>query len=168
MPHFPLSQFESWGLVAVTHISIYFYCVCGSNLIWSTGKLPEGATKLLSLESLNLSDTFLEFLPANFGRLTKLRLLELRENQLATLPKSMARLTALKRLDMGQNDLCDLPEVVGSIPSLTELWVDGNKLDVLPEFLGHLQVSFCQLLSLPLSFSLLNRPYINELFLVSC
>ncbi len=106
----------------------------------TTGKLPEGATKLLALESLNLSDTFLEFLPANFGRLTKLRHLELRENQLATLPKSMARLTALRRLDLGQNELSDVPEVVGSIPSLTELWLDGNKLDVLPDLLGQLPV----------------------------
>jgi hypothetical protein len=106
----------------------------------ATGKLPEGATKLVALEELYLNDTFLEFLPANFGRLTKLRLLELRENQLATLPKSMARLTALTRLDLGQNDVTDLPEVVPSIPSLTELWLDGNRLDVLPDSIGSLQV----------------------------
>ena len=106
----------------------------------ATGKLPEGATKLVALEELYLNDTFLEFLPANFGRLTKLRLLELRENQLATLPKSMTRLTALTRLDLGQNDVTDLPEVVPSIPSLTELWLDGNRLDVLPDSIGSLQV----------------------------
>lgn len=104
------------------------------------GKLPEGATKLLALEEFYLSDTFLEFLPANFGRLTKLRVLELRENQLASLPKSMSRLTSLRRLDLGQNDLCDLPDVVGAIPSLVELWLDGNKLDIVPEFIGNLQV----------------------------
>lgn len=95
---------------------------------------------MLALEEFYLSDTFLEFLPANFGRLTKLRVLELRENQLATLPKSMSRLTSLRRLDLGHNDLCDLPDVVGAIPSLVELWLDGNKLDVLPECIGNLQV----------------------------
>ena len=100
---------------------------------------------MLALEEFYLSDTFLDFLPANFGRLTKLRVLELRENQLATLPKSMSRLTSLRRLDLGQNDLCDLPDVVGAIPSLAELWLDGNKLDVLPEFIGNLQVRFSKL-----------------------
>jgi len=136
-PLFPLllsvnNRLHAFFFVSISSFWLFF--------LFHAGKLPEGATKLLSLETLNLSDTFLDFLPANFGRLTKLRLLELRENQLATLPKSMARLTALKRLDLGQNDLCDLPDVIGSIPSLEELWIDGNKLDVLPDFLGQLPV----------------------------
>ena len=40
-------------------------------------KIPEGCTQLLSITELYLNDTFLEFLPANFGRLSKLRILEL-------------------------------------------------------------------------------------------
>lgn len=31
-------------------------------------RLPEGFTQLINLEELYLNDTFLEFLPANFGR----------------------------------------------------------------------------------------------------
>ena len=142
-------QHQSTRYVLVIFLSVplspvfYLFSTCVRTYVrTNTGKLPEGATKLLSLETLNLSDTLLDFLPANFGRLTKLRHLELRENQLATLPKSMARLIALKRLDVGQNDLCDLPDVIGSIPSLEELWIDGNKLDVLPDFLGQLPVGF--------------------------
>ena len=73
------------------------------------------------------NDTFLEFLPANFGRLSKLRILELRENSLGTLPKSLSRLADLRRLDMGNNDLAEVPEVVGSLPELRELWLDGNR-----------------------------------------
>ena len=48
--------------------------------------------QLVSLTELYLSDCFLDFLPANFGRLAKLRVLELRENSLTSLPKSMASL----------------------------------------------------------------------------
>lgn len=32
------------------------------------GKLPEGFTQLINIQQLYLNDTFLEFLPANFGR----------------------------------------------------------------------------------------------------
>ena len=83
--------------------------------------------QLLSITELYLNDTFLEFLPANFGRLSKLRILELRENSLGTLPKSLSRLSDLRRLDMGNNDLAEVPEVVGSLPELRELWLDGNR-----------------------------------------
>jgi len=31
-------------------------------------KLPDGLTQLINLTELNLNDTFLEYLPANFGR----------------------------------------------------------------------------------------------------
>ena len=77
--------------------------------------LTEGCTQLLSITELYLNDTFLEFLPANFGRLSKLRILELRENGLNTLPKSLSRLTCLERLDLGQNEISELPEVIGSL-----------------------------------------------------
>ena len=83
--------------------------------------------QLLSITELYLNDTFLEFLPANFGRLSRLRILELRENSLGTLPKSLSRLADLRRLDMGNNDLAEVPEVVGSLPELRELWLDGNR-----------------------------------------
>ena len=83
--------------------------------------------QLLSITELYLNDTFLEFLPANFGRLSRLRILELRENSLGTLPKSLSRLSDLRRLDMGNNDLAEVPEVVGSLPELRELWLDGNR-----------------------------------------
>jgi len=71
-------------------------------------KLPEGVSQLVNLEELFLSDTYLEYLMANFGRLTKLKILELRENSLQSLPKSMNRLTQLQRLDIGQNDVSEL------------------------------------------------------------
>lgn len=63
---------------------------------------------MLGLTELYLNDTYLEFLPANFGRLVNLRILELRENALITLPKSMNRLESLTRLDIGQNEFTEL------------------------------------------------------------
>lgn len=118
------------------------------------GKLPDGFTQLVNLQELYLNDTFLEFLPANFGRyglpiskshcmysliftifayrLTRLKILELRENHLKTLPKSLVRLTELHRLDIGQNELVELPEVIGSLTNLTELWCDSNRLVAIP------------------------------------
>ena len=60
-------------------------------LLFRHFQIPEGCTQLVSITELYLNDTFLEFLPANFGRLAKLRILELRENGLSSLPKSLSR-----------------------------------------------------------------------------
>nr|XP_006819738.1 PREDICTED: protein LAP2-like [Saccoglossus kowalevskii] len=81
--------------------------------------LPDGFTQLLNLTHLYLNDTFLDYLPANFGRLVKLKILEIRENHLKSLPK--------------------YPEVVGTLVNLTELWVDSNTLSKIPSFIGNLK-----------------------------
>lgn len=91
-------------------------------------KLPDAITSLIGLEELYLNDTYLEFLPANFGRLINLRILELRDNNLITLPKSMSRLQQLQRIDIGNNEFTELPEVIGHLINLTELWCDGNRI----------------------------------------
>lgn len=91
-------------------------------------KLPDAITSLIGLAELYLNDTFLDFLPANFGRLINLRILELRDNNLITLPKSMSRLQQLRRIDIGNNEFKELPEVIGSLVNLTELWCDGNRI----------------------------------------
>jgi len=71
-------------------------------------RLPDAITSLISLQELLLNETYLEFLPANFGRLVNLRILELRLNNLMTLPKSMVRLINLQRLDIGGNEFTEL------------------------------------------------------------
>lgn len=91
-------------------------------------KFPDAITSLLALEELYLNDTFLEYLPANFGRLTNLRILELRDNNLITLPKSVSRLLHLRRLDIGNNEFTELPDVIGHLTGLMELWCDGNRI----------------------------------------
>lgn len=70
--------------------------------------MPESLTSLVNLHELYLNDTYIEFLPANFGRLSNLRILELRDNNLTTLPKSLRRLTALRRLDISNNDFSEM------------------------------------------------------------
>lgn len=94
----------------------------------SLEKLPDAITSLIGLEELYLNDTFIEYLPANFGRLINLRILELRDNNLVTLPKSMSRLQLLRRIDIGNNEFKELPEVIGNLISLTELWCDENRI----------------------------------------
>ena len=37
-------------------------------IVVKTGRLPDGFTQLINLNELYLNDTFLEYLPANFGR----------------------------------------------------------------------------------------------------
>lgn len=70
--------------------------------------MPESLTSLVNLHELYLNDTYIEFLPANFGRLSNLRILELRDNSLTALPKSLRRLTALRRLDLSNNDFAEM------------------------------------------------------------
>lgn len=94
----------------------------------SLEKLPDAITSLIGLEELYLNDTFIEYLPANFGRLVNLRILELRDNNLVTLPKSISRLLQLRRIDIGNNEFKELPEVIGNLVNLTELWCDGNRI----------------------------------------
>ncbi|OTF74250.1 LAP1-like protein, partial [Euroglyphus maynei] len=96
-------------------------------------RLPDSLTQLINLRELFLNDTFLEFLPANFGKLTRLQIVELRENHLKTLPKSINRLVELRRLDIGQNDFIEFPDVIGSLCNLNELWCDFNKLVTIPD-----------------------------------
>lgn len=74
----------------------------------SLQRLPDAITSLISLQELLLNETYLEFLPANFGRLVNLRILEVRLNNLITLPKSMVRLVSLQRLDIGGNEFTEL------------------------------------------------------------
>lgn len=102
-------------------------------------KLPDAITSLIGLEELFLNDTFLEFLPANFGRLTNLRILELRDNNLITLPKSMSRLQQLRRIDIGNNEFQELPEIIGNLVNLTELWCDGNRIRRMNGSVGNLK-----------------------------
>lgn len=58
-----------------------------------------------------MNETYLEFLPANFGRLVNLRIVELRSNNLISLPKSMQRLTSLQRLDIGGNEFTKMVSI---------------------------------------------------------
>ena len=71
-------------------------------------KVPDSLTSLINLQELYLNDTYIEFLPANFGRLCNLRILELRDNNLTSLPKSLRRLTFLVRLDISNNDFSEM------------------------------------------------------------
>ncbi|KAH8254073.1 hypothetical protein KR032_008325 [Drosophila birchii] len=105
----------------------------------SLQRLPDAITSLISLQELLLNETYLEFLPANFGRLVNLRILELRLNNLITLPKSMVRLVNLQRLDIGGNEFTELPEVVGELKSLRELWIDFNQIRRVSPNIGKLR-----------------------------
>lgn len=102
-------------------------------------KVPEGLTSLVNLEELYLNDTYIEYLPANFGRLCNLKILELRDNNMTALPKSLRRMTQLVRLDLSNNDFADMPEVIGNMTNLKELWVNGNCIGSLNSNIGNLQ-----------------------------
>ncbi|XP_022915512.1 leucine-rich repeat-containing protein 1 [Onthophagus taurus] len=102
-------------------------------------KVPEGLTSLINLRELYLNDTYIEFLPANFGRLCNLKILELRDNNLTTLPKSLRRLSSLVRLDLSNNDFAEMPEVIVSMLNLKELWINGNCISSLCPGIGNLQ-----------------------------
>ncbi|KRT85992.1 hypothetical protein AMK59_1546 [Oryctes borbonicus] len=101
-------------------------------------KVPEGLSSLINLQELYLNDTYIEFLPASFGRLSNLTILELRDNNLISLPKSLRRLTSLVRLDLSNNDFSEMPEMIGNMQNLKELWINGNCISAISINIGNL------------------------------
>ncbi|NXE51753.1 LRCH3 protein, partial [Casuarius casuarius] len=114
-------------------------------------ELPAEACHFVSLESLNLYQNCIRYIPEAILNLQSLTFLNIREmmmtlfsfcpksrNQLSTLPVHLCSLP-LKVLIASNNKLVSIPEEIGQLRQLTELDVSCNEIQTIPPQIGNLE-----------------------------
>uniref|UniRef100_A0A8D2J0A5 Leucine rich repeats and calponin homology domain containing 3 n=1 Tax=Varanus komodoensis TaxID=61221 RepID=A0A8D2J0A5_VARKO len=101
-------------------------------------ELPIEACLFVSLESLNLYQNCIRYIPETILNLQSLTFLNISRNQLSTLPVHLCSLP-LKVLIASNNKLVSLPEEIGQLRQLMELDVSCNEIERIPSQIGHLE-----------------------------
>ncbi|XP_060623279.2 DISP complex protein LRCH3 isoform X2 [Anolis sagrei] len=100
-------------------------------------ELPAEACLFVSLESLNLYQNCIRYIPEAILNLQSLTFLNISRNQLSTLPVHLCSLP-LKVLIASNNKLVSLPEEIGQLRHLMELDVSCNEIQTVPSQIGSL------------------------------
>ncbi|KAL6030673.1 hypothetical protein STEG23_026696 [Scotinomys teguina] len=101
-------------------------------------EIPVEACHFVSLESLNLYQNCIRYIPEAILNLQALTFLNISRNQLSTLPVHLCNLP-LKVLIASNNKLVSLPEEIGHLRHLTELDVSCNEIQTVPSQIGNLE-----------------------------
>ncbi|XP_050015708.1 DISP complex protein LRCH3 isoform X13 [Alexandromys fortis] len=101
-------------------------------------EIPMEACHFVSLESLNLYQNCIRYIPEAILNLQALTFLNISRNQLSTLPVHLCNLP-LKVLIASNNKLVSLPEEIGHLRHLTELDVSCNEIQTVPSQIGNLE-----------------------------
>ncbi|XP_048810558.1 DISP complex protein LRCH3 isoform X14 [Lagopus muta] len=101
-------------------------------------ELPAEACHFVSLESLNLYQNCIRYIPEAVLNLQSLTFLNISRNQLSTLPVHLCSLP-LKVLIASNNKLVSIPEEIGQLRQLTELDVSCNEIQTIPPQIGSLE-----------------------------
>ncbi|XP_049641842.1 DISP complex protein LRCH3 [Suncus etruscus] len=101
-------------------------------------EIPIEACHFVSLETLNLYQNCIRYIPEAILNLQALTFLNISRNQLSTLPVHLCNLP-LKVLIASNNKLVSLPEEIGHLRLLTELDVSCNEIQTIPSQIGHLE-----------------------------
>ncbi|XP_041323671.1 DISP complex protein LRCH3 isoform X9 [Pyrgilauda ruficollis] len=101
-------------------------------------ELPAEACHFVSLETLNLYQNCIRYIPEAVSNLQSLTFLNISRNQLSTLPVHLCRLP-LKVLIASNNKLVSIPEEIGQLRQLTELDVSCNEIQTIPPQIGNLE-----------------------------
>ncbi|XP_052596318.1 DISP complex protein LRCH3 isoform X14 [Peromyscus californicus insignis] len=101
-------------------------------------EIPVEACHFVSLESLNLYQNCIRYIPEAVLNLQALTFLNISRNQLSTLPVHLCNLP-LKVLIASNNKLVSLPEEIGHLRHLTELDVSCNEIQTVPSQIGNLE-----------------------------
>lgn len=128
----------------------------------SIRSLPEDLFRLKNLLVLDLSENAIETLPNGLFQLNALTDLNLSYNQLSGLFTQMGALQRLKTLQLQSNKLNDIPGSIGNLHQLQQLNLQANPIARLPllgglKKLETLNLSFCNLVSLPEDLGVLDR-----------
>ncbi|XP_055480820.1 DISP complex protein LRCH3 isoform X8 [Psammomys obesus] len=101
-------------------------------------EIPMEVCHFVSLESLNLYQNCIRYIPEAILNLQALTFLNISRNQLSTLPVHLCNLP-LKVLIASNNKLVSLPEEIGHLRHLTELDVSCNEIQTVPSQIGNLE-----------------------------
>ncbi|KAM4693289.1 DISP complex protein LRCH3 isoform 1-T1 [Discoglossus pictus] len=101
-------------------------------------EIPAEICLYVSLESLNLYQNCIRYVPEATLNLQALTFLNISRNQLTLLPGYLCSLP-LKVLIASNNKLDSLPEEIGSLRYLTELDVSCNEIQTIPTHIGKLE-----------------------------
>eukprot|EP00075_Anas_platyrhynchos_P031295 XP_027320548.1 leucine-rich repeat and calponin homology domain-containing protein 3 isoform X7 [Anas platyrhynchos] len=101
-------------------------------------ELPAEACHFVSLESLNVYQNCIRYIPEAVLNLQSLTFLNISRNQLSTLPVHLCSLP-LKVLIASNNKLVSIPEEIGQLRQLTELDVSCNEIQTIPPQIGNLE-----------------------------
>nr|XP_015848857.1 DISP complex protein LRCH3 isoform X4 [Peromyscus maniculatus bairdii] len=101
-------------------------------------EIPVETCHFVSLESLNLYQNCIRYIPEAILNLQALTFLNISRNQLSTLPVHLCNLP-LKVLIASNNKLVSLPEEIGHLRHLTELDVSCNEIQTVPSQIGNLE-----------------------------
>ncbi|XP_032924118.1 DISP complex protein LRCH3 isoform X13 [Catharus ustulatus] len=101
-------------------------------------ELPAEACHFVSLETLNLYQNCIRYIPEAVVNLQSLTFLNISRNQLSTLPVHLCSLP-LKVLIASNNKLVSIPEEIGRLKQLTELDVSCNEIQTIPPQIGSLE-----------------------------
>ncbi|XP_052015047.1 DISP complex protein LRCH3 isoform X4 [Apodemus sylvaticus] len=101
-------------------------------------EIPMEVCHFVSLESLNLYQNCIRYIPEAVLNLQALTFLNISRNQLSTLPVHLCNLP-LKVLIASNNKLVSLPEEIGHLRHLTELDVSCNEIQTVPSQIGNLE-----------------------------
>lgn len=74
-----------------------------------------------TIETLNLQNNKIDFLPEELFNCAKLTSLDLSHNRLKSLPDSMGKLSSLTSLDISRNSITSLPAQLGELSKLTSV-----------------------------------------------
>ncbi|KAL2531048.1 putative disease resistance protein [Forsythia ovata] len=106
-------------------------------------------TQMRGLRTLNLSSTFIQYLPPSISDLENLRTLLLKHcSSLKSVP-TLKKLRLLTRLDLANTKIEELPEGVESLTNLKVLDLVGTSLSIIPTGILH-SLSLLQQLRLPI------------------
>ncbi|XP_077204178.1 DISP complex protein LRCH3 isoform X1 [Paroedura picta] len=101
-------------------------------------ELPPELCLFVSLESLNLYQNCIRYIPEAILNLQSLTFLNISRNQLSTLPVHLCSIP-LKVLIASNNKLVSLPEEIGNLRHLMELDVSCNEIQTIPSQIGSLE-----------------------------
>lgn len=84
-------------------------------------RLPQALPEQMRITELDLHNTYLNALPANFERYQQVKKLNLNFNHLEKLPPKLAELTELEELDLSFNHFTEFPKVLFKLKNLKKL-----------------------------------------------
>ena len=109
------------------HFKINFNCQDCNFILIPQEILPNEISSLVKLETLNLSENFLQKIPNSFSHLKNLKQINLSKNNLIEIPKELNQIKQLDHLDLSCNRITSIEDSVENLNCI-ELNLNENRV----------------------------------------